>query len=89
MPLKRQPHEMVKHTQTIRRQKPTNCFSVFDHFVRMALKGLRSCKVCRDINYQPILKKYLMKLPKTMRLKRQICRRLWVMIITSYILEII
>ena len=31
---------MVKHTQTIRRQKPTNCFSVFDHFVVLALKGL-------------------------------------------------
>ena len=24
---------MVKHTETIRRQKPTNCLSVFDHFV--------------------------------------------------------
>ena len=30
---------MVKHTQTIRRQ-PTNCLSVFDHFVKLALKGL-------------------------------------------------
>ena len=27
---------MVKHTQTT-----TNCLSVFDHFVRLALKGLR------------------------------------------------
>ena len=35
------PHKMVKHTQTIRRQKPTNCLSVFDHFVGLALKGLR------------------------------------------------
>ena len=33
---------MVKHTQTIRRQKPTNCLSVFDHFVGLALKGLMS-----------------------------------------------
>ena len=32
---------MVKHTQTIRRQQPTNCLSVFDHFVGLALKGLR------------------------------------------------
>ena len=32
---------MVKHTQTIRRQKPTNCLSVFNHFVGLALKGLR------------------------------------------------
>ena len=32
---------MVKHTQTIRQQKPTNCLSVTDHFVGLALKGLR------------------------------------------------
>ena len=31
---------MVKHTQTIRRQQPPNCLSVFDHFVGLALKGL-------------------------------------------------
>ena len=40
-PLKRQPHKMVKHTQIIRRQEPTNCLSVFDHFVGFVLKGLR------------------------------------------------
>ena len=33
------PHKVVKHTQTIRRQKPTNCLSVFDHFEGLALKG--------------------------------------------------
>ena len=33
---------MVKHTQTVRRQKPTNCLSVFDHFVELAIKGLTS-----------------------------------------------
>ena len=33
---------MVKHTQTIRRLLPTNCLSVFDHFVGFALKGLIS-----------------------------------------------
>ena len=33
---------MVKHTQTIRPQKPTNCLSVFDHFAGLALKGLNS-----------------------------------------------
>ena len=32
---------MVKHTQTIRRHQPTNCLSVFDHFVNLALKGLK------------------------------------------------
>ena len=50
---RRQTHKMVKHTQTIRwlkitehtgtirRLLPTNCSSVFDHFLRLALKGLR------------------------------------------------
>ena len=33
---------MVKHAQTIRRQKPTNCLSLFDHFVGLALKGLNA-----------------------------------------------
>ena len=32
---------MNKQTQTIRRQKLINCLSVFDHFVRLALKGLK------------------------------------------------
>ena len=36
-----QPHKLVKHTRTIRRQKPKNCLSVFDHFVGLALKGLK------------------------------------------------
>ena len=37
----RQPHKMVKHNQTIRRQQLTNCFSVFDHVVGLVLKELR------------------------------------------------
>ena len=32
---------MVRHTQTIRRQEPTNCLSVFDQFMGLALKGLK------------------------------------------------
>ena len=36
---------MVKHTQTIRRLLATNCLSVFDHFVWLALKGLKSTNV--------------------------------------------
>ena len=32
---------MVKHTQTIRRFFPTNCLSVFDHFLELALKALK------------------------------------------------
>ena len=40
---KRQPRKMVKYTQTIRQLfLPTNCLSVFDHFVRLELKGLRT-----------------------------------------------
>ena len=34
-----QPHKMIKHTQTIRRLLPTNCLSLFDHFVGWRLKG--------------------------------------------------
>ena len=33
---------MVKHTQTVRRQKPTKCLIVFYHFVGLVLKGLKS-----------------------------------------------
>ena len=33
---------MVRHTQTILRQKPSNGMSVLDHFVGLALKGLRN-----------------------------------------------
>ena len=35
---------MVKHIETIRRQKPTNCLSVSDHFVGLTLKGLTASK---------------------------------------------
>ena len=38
--LKCQPHKMFKYTQTICRQQPTNCLSMFDHFVGLVLKGL-------------------------------------------------
>ena len=44
---KRQPHKMAKHTQAIRRQQQTSCLSVFDHFVRLALKGLSSITTLR------------------------------------------
>ena len=33
--------EMVKHTQTICRLLPANCLGVFDHFLGLALKGLK------------------------------------------------
>ena len=31
---------MIKQIQTINRQQRTNCLRVFDHFVRLLLKGL-------------------------------------------------
>ena len=37
---KRELHKMVKHTQTILRERPTNFLSVLDQFVRLAVKGL-------------------------------------------------
>ena len=40
-PLSANPHKMLKHTQTIHRQKPINCLSLFDHFVGLALKDLK------------------------------------------------
>ena len=44
---------MVKHTQVIRRQKPTNCLSVFDHFLGLTVKVLKNiCKVSDE--YIPI-----------------------------------
>ena len=42
---KRQPHKWVKHTQTTRRQKPTTCLSVFDHFLGLMLTGLRAMQI--------------------------------------------
>ena len=39
-PFKHQPYKLVKHTQTIRRQKPTNSLSVFDQLIGLVLKGL-------------------------------------------------
>ena len=36
---------MLKNTPTVRRLVPTNCLSVFDHFVGLALKGLKKNKV--------------------------------------------
>ena len=36
-----QPHRVVKYAQTICRMLPTNCLSVFDHFMGLALKGFK------------------------------------------------
>ena len=50
-PFKHQPHKIVKYTQTIRRQQPTNCLIACDRFVGLALKGLN------------FYKKYIINLP--------------------------
>ena len=41
---------MVKHTQTIRQQNPTNCLSGFDHFV-----GVGDTEFQRDVSNVIIL----------------------------------
>ena len=43
---------MIRQTQKIRRQQLANCLSVFDHFVGLALKGLRQIK--RGVQNEPI-----------------------------------
>ena len=43
-PLSTNLRKMVKYTQTIRQQQPTSCLVLFDHFVGLALKGLKGPK---------------------------------------------
>ena len=42
---------MVKHTQTIHRQKPTNCLNVFDHFIDLAFKRVNSFQANAPFQY--------------------------------------
>ena len=44
---------MAKRTQTIRPQIVDECLSVFDHFVKLALKELRNIWNCRNIMIKP------------------------------------
>ena len=48
---------MVKHTQMIRRKLTTNCLSVFDHFVGLAVKGLNESVECLQVTQPQILPK--------------------------------
>ena len=50
---------MVKHTQAIRRQQLTNCFSVFHHFLGLVLKLL---SLLLFTIYLKTLERYLEKL---------------------------
>ena len=44
-----QPPKMAKHIQTIRRLLPTNCLSVFGHFVELALRNVNKMLVINFI----------------------------------------
>ena len=49
---------MVKQNQTIRRNLPPNCLSVFDHFVELALKGLSIIELSFDeLKFREVTKK--------------------------------
>ena len=56
---------MAKHIQTIRRLLPTNCLSVFDHFVGFAPKGLIKCNQMKTLSTtRGILKNYVFLMEK-------------------------
>ena len=81
---------MVNHTQTTRRHKPADCLSVFDHFVRLAYKGLIpkcvSCKktslclnvlLCNSINLILLLDEkhlHMQTYPKTPKRNKNISK---------------
>ena len=44
-PFKHQPHKIVKHTQTICRQQPTNCLNVFYHYVNLKFLNFLAIKI--------------------------------------------
>ena len=46
---------MVKYTPTICWLLPTNCLSVFDHFVGLALKGLGWLQCVLKLHLKPVL----------------------------------
>ena len=45
---------MVKHTETIHRPLPKNCFKVFDHIVGLALKRLNYNFVTKSLRLNEI-----------------------------------
>ena len=50
----RQSHKMAKHTQTIRGQIADELLSLFDHFVGLAFKGVKSLKTAA-VNFNEII----------------------------------
>ena len=63
---------MVKHTQTIRRLLPTNSVSVFDHFVRLALKGLSNTFVTFEAQCKKNLSNTEVALKKSVAYKKSV-----------------
>ena len=57
-PLKPQLHKIVKHNDTISRQKPTNCLSLSDHFVGLTLKELTWCICSKLTHFIPLVSFY-------------------------------
>ena len=53
---------MVKHTQTIRRLPPTNCLSVLDHFVELALKGVEKLRFPLILHWLKLLRRKELKM---------------------------
>ena len=53
---------MVKHTQTIRLLLPTNCLSVFGHFVGLALKCITWFNPPYSVNMETNIGKTFLKL---------------------------
>ena len=60
-PFNTNPTKWSNTLKQIRRQQPTNCLSVFDHFVGPALKGLKYISIYLYIRKFPMncLKKFL------------------------------
>ena len=61
-PLSANPTKWSNRLYTIRRQKSTNCLSVFDHFVRLALKGLKILDTKKLLGAHQILRKFIRQL---------------------------
>ena len=49
-PLNANPEKWSNTLKQIVGNLPTICLSVFDHFMNLALKGLRECDVCKTQN---------------------------------------
>ena len=51
---------MAKHIQTICRQQPTNCLSVFEHLVGLAPKGLKVNSKDAEVTFIDIVPVFLL-----------------------------